>query len=352
MLMTRDARLAPGRVHIVPATRGDADLVAEAAGPNAAFLRGIWAEAAAPGAVRRWAAVRADGTPIAVLPVTSRSIGPFSVREVAGCYWPYRSVAVAADAQPEELSAMLSAPELKRALGRAWRLGPSFDNDIAVAALIAAAKRAGWTVLTRPLGTCFEIDVAALRAQGTWPRAATMKKNRWREKQIAGQGKLEIARFSGSDWTEAQREAIAQVERGSWLGKLDGAAALQFADPARRLYWEKVAADPAIAAMLFGSILSVGGVPAAFTFGLRAGGTRYHIANNYDERFKALSVGRTLLLKEFERAAEAGIELISWGSGDAGYKSQIGARPGPGIVDLLFVRSRLLAVPLARYWGR
>jgi CelD/BcsL family acetyltransferase involved in cellulose biosynthesis len=104
--------------------------------------------------------------------------------------------------------------------------------------------------------------------------------------------------------------------------------------------------------MLFGSILSVGGEPAAFTFGLQVGTTRYQIANNFDQRFKQHSAGRTLLLKDFERAAADGVRRISWGSGDAGYKSEMGARPGPEIMDLLFVRSRLLAVPLARYWTR
>jgi CelD/BcsL family acetyltransferase involved in cellulose biosynthesis len=349
MLMTREAQLAPGRVHIVPATIGDADAVAEVARPEAAFLRGIWAEAAAPDAVERWTAVRADGTPIAVLPLVKRSIGPFAVREVAGCYWPFRSVALAADAQPGEVAAMLAAPELKRALGRVWRLGPVYDGDAAVAALSKAAKVAGWTVLTRRLGTCFEIDVAALVAEGPWPRPATMRKNRWREKQL---GAVAVTAFTGADWTATQRDAIAQVECNSWLGTLGDKAAFQFADAGQRIYWERVATDPVIAAMLFGSILSVGGEPAAFTFGLQVGATRYQIANNFDERFKQHSAGRTLLLKDFEQAAVDGVRRISWGSGDAGYKSQLGATPGPEILDLLFVRSPLLAVPLARYWKR
>ncbi len=106
-----------------------------------------------------------------------------------------------------------------------------------------------------------------------------------------------------------------------------------------------------IAGMVFGTVLSIGGIPAAFSFGLQVGSTRYQIANNFDERFAAHSAGRTLLLKEFERAAAEGITRISWGSGDAGYKTQIGARPGPAIVDLLFVRPRLLALPLRRWWS-
>jgi hypothetical protein len=30
----------------------------------------------------------------------------------------------------------------------------------------------------------------------------------------------------------------------------------------------------------------------------------------------------------------------------------MGAQPGPAILDLLFVRPKLLALPLSRWWGR
>lgn len=351
MLMTRDAQFAPGRISVVPASSTDADAAAEASETDHSFLRGAWAEAAAPGAVRFWAAVRADGSPLAVLPLVLRKAGPLAVREVAGCYWPFRSIALAADAQPHELTAMLSADAMKRALGLAWRIGPVFETDRAAVQLAAAARAAGWAVLRRRLGTCFEIDVQALQADGPWPRGSTMRKNRWREKRLSENGPLETISFTGTTWSAAQRDAIAEVERHSWLAKLGDKAAFQFADPARRLYWERVASDPAIAEMVFGAILTVGGVPAAFSFGLQAGGTRYQIANNFDERFSAHSAGRTLLLKEFEQAAARGVQRISWGSGDAGYKTEIGARPGPAIDDLLFVRPKLLALPLRRWWS-
>jgi hypothetical protein len=312
MLMRREAQLRDG-VHVVPASSADADAVAELAAPEQAFLRGIWAEAAAPGAVERWAARRGDGRLLAVLPLVSRKIGPMAVREVAGCYWPFRSVALAADAQAEELAGMMSAGAMKRVLGRAWRLGPVFDSDPAALRLEEAAEAAGWTLLKRRVGTCFEIDVAGLQAEGAWPRSSSMKKNRWREKQLSGIGAVTVHRFSGATWTAEDREAIAEIERGSWLAGLGDEAAFQFADPARRLYWEKVAADPIVAQMMFGSILSVGSVPAAFSFGLNVGTTRYQIANNFDQRFAAHSAGRTLLLKDFEAAVAAGVDADQLG---------------------------------------
>lgn len=352
MLMTRDAQIAPGRLHVAAGGAADGDAAAAAADPVHAFLRGAWAEAAAPGAVRWHTGLRADASILAAVPLVAQRLGPLAVRQVAGCYWPFRSIALAADAKPEELAALLADPALKRALGPAWRLGPVFDSDPAGSRLREAAGPAGWTVLTRRLGTCFEIDVAALLAEGPWPRGSSMKKNRWREKKLGELGRVEVVCFTGADWTSAHRDAIAQIEHNCWLAELRDKAGLQFADPAQRGRWERVAGDPALAAMLFGSILSVGGVPAAFTFGLEVGRTRYYIANNFDQRFYQHSAGRTLLLKDFERAARIGIRRISWGSGDAGYKSNMGARPGPAIVDLLFVRSRLMALPLKRFWER
>jgi CelD/BcsL family acetyltransferase involved in cellulose biosynthesis len=77
---------------------------------------------------------------------------------------------------------------------------------------------------------------------------------------------------------------------------------------------------------------------------------RYQIANNFDPRFARHSPGRILLTHDFQHAAERGVELISWGSGDAGYKSAMGAQPGPAILDLLFVRPASLALALRRLW--
>lgn len=347
MLMRRDAQLAPERLHVVRATPPNLDAVAAAADPRHAFLRGAWF-AACEGA-RLSIVLRADGRPLAGFGLVDRRAGPFRVREVAGSYWPFRCIALAADAAAHELSVMLGDREMRHLLGRIWRLGPIFANDPAAAKVRQAAVGTGWTVLERQLGTSFEIDVRVLTADGPWPRASTMKKNRWREKKLGEIGPLEIRRFTGADWNGEDREAIAGIERNSWLATEAGAG-LQFADARQRAIWEGVAADPALAASVRGSILRVGGAPAAFTFGLQVGTTFFQIANNYDERFAQHSPGRTLLIREFEQAARAGVERISWGSGDAGYKSEMGAQAGPQIVDLLFVRPRQLAATLRPFW--
>ena len=84
----------------------------------------------------------------------------------------------------------------------------------------------------------------------------------------------------------------------------------------------------------------------------RSGATRHYIANSYSERFAGRSPGRILLYRDFQQAAEAGIETIGWGAGDPGYKTEMGAEPGPDILDLLFVRGGVLAALARPFWER
>jgi CelD/BcsL family acetyltransferase involved in cellulose biosynthesis len=352
MLMTRRDPVPGGMRQVARGTDAELEAVTAAADPSHAFLRSAWYRASAGDRLETIVARKGGGPPLAAFPLVARRWGPLTLREVAGCYWPFRSVPLAREADAGELAVLFADRSFRRATGPVWRLGPVFDTDTAAGKLMQAAAQGGWTVLTRRLGTCFEIDLASLVAEGPWPRGSSMKKNRWREKKLAELGELEVSHFTGADWSEADRDAIAAVERNSWLARLDQRAATQFADERQRTIWERATEDPAIAAMVFGSIMRVGGTPAAFTFGIEAGCTRYQIANNFDERFAQHSAGRTLLMRDFERAAQRGIERISWGSGDAGYKSELGAAAGPEIVDLLFVRPKTLVPLLRRIWSR
>lgn len=344
MLMTRRA----SALHVTGRWAANIDAIAAAADGSHAFLRSAWFVAAGPAALKLVTACREPGGPIAAVPFV-RGSNPFAIAQVAGSYWPFRSFPIAADADASEIAAMLRGRSFRSALGPAWRLGPIYADDPTLARLRQAAPDGGWTILQRRLGTTFEIDVAGLTRSGTWPRAATLKKNRWREKGLQELGAVEYASFSGVTWRSDQRKAIARIEGRSWLAKLGTRADTQFLDSEQRRLWEAVAADPVLGSMLFCSILSVGGEPVAFTFGMEVGSVRYHIANNFDERFARHSPGKILLYKDFAAAAARGVARISWGSGDAGYKTDMGAQPGPEILDLLFVRP-WLDLPLRRLW--
>ncbi len=322
-----------------------ADLLAEAGDPRWSFLRERWFSA---GDEARWVEVKdAHGAPLAALPVEHTSKGPIRFAQIGGSYWPFRSVPLARDADPAELAAALASLDVAAWLGRIWRLGPVAGDDPALAQLLPAARAAGWRVLRRSLGTLFELDLAGLSAGGEWPSAKTLRKNRWRLRRLEEEGgAISIRNFTGADWTAADRDAMAAIEAASWLGKLEGGGDTKFRDPTRRRYWEALCDDPVLAAMLFGSVMTIGETPAAFTFGVAAGDTRYYIANNYDDRFTQFGPGRVLLYADFERASGLGIARISWGLGDAGYKSEMGARPGAELLDLLFVRGGVLAALL------
>jgi len=332
-------------IMVAPVGAEGFDAVAAAAHQAHGFLRWAWFEAAAPGRMRAVAVHRPGGEPIAAIPFLPG--GRFSPARIPGSYWPYRSFPVAADATAAELAAMLAHPGLRSALGKVWRLGPVFADDPTAARLIEAAPAGGWTALVRFLGTCFEIDPATLQ-----PKGATLRKNRARERALEEIGPVEWRSFSGEEWTAVDRDAIAAVEANSWLAGLGGGADTKFLDPERRRTWERAAADPALARMLRCSLLTVGGTPVAFTFGLEVGKVRYQIANNYDARFAKCGPGKLLLYRDFAAAAGRGIARIGWGAGDPGYKSEMGAVPGPDILDLLFVRGTALAAVLRPFWSR
>jgi CelD/BcsL family acetyltransferase involved in cellulose biosynthesis len=314
------------------------------------FLRRAWYAAAAGEDARTVVASRADGRIVAALPTVATSIP--GLRAVAGGYWPYRSFPVAAETADDELAAMLSAPAARRALGPAWRMGPIYADDPTLVRLERAAGLAGWTPLRRRIAPRYVLDIAAVRAEGTWPRSSTLKKNRFHEKHLASHGALEWRFVSGADWTSEVFEALAEVERASWLlAETDGSDAKFMADHHRRT-WEAVAADPLLAEAMRAAILIIDGVPAAFSFDLDAGNVKYAIANSYDERFAKHSPGKCLYYRNLIAAMERGVTLVDWGAGDSGYKRTIGAERAPDIVDMLFVRNRALATLLGAYWRR
>ena len=334
-------------ISVEPGLSTALDDVAAGADPRHLFLRRAWYGGARGDSVRTLVARRAGGQAIAALP-TARA-GRLPLRNVPGAYWPFRSFPIAADASEAELLALLGSREAKRALGPAWRLGPVNRDDPTAARLLGLAPQAGWTPLERRVATSFVLDVVQARKDGPWPRASTLKKNRFHEKHLAGHGALEWRFVSGEGWTPQVFDDLATIERHAWVGQ-DSGANTKFLDPDQRRMWEQAVGDPALAAMLTTGLLYVGGEPAAFSFGLDSGHVRYCIATSYDERFAKHSPGKLLTYRTLADAAERGIELLDDGAGDGGHKSVMGASPGPEIVDLLFVRGRALAKVLKFVW--
>ncbi len=323
------------------------DEVAAHADPRHAFLRKAWFEAAAGEGATTLIASNSRGL-VAALP--SVRAAPL-VRAVPGSYWPIRSFPIAADADDAEVGAFLASPVTKAALGWAVRIGPANADDPTVSRIRRVAPGAGWQLLERRIATSFTMDVGEARASGGWPRSSTLKKNRQHEKHLAAHGAVEWRFASGGDWTPELFDDLAAIERRSWVGETRGADA-KFLDANRRALWERAAQDPALAAMMHAGLLYIDGKPAAFSFGIEAGRTRYCIANSYDQAFARHSPGKLLAYRTYIDAAGRGIQILDDGAGDGGHKSIIGEVPGPDIIDCLLVRGRLAAALLRPLWER
>lgn len=326
------------------------DEAAASADPRHAFLRRSWFAAAAGAGAATIVATRVDGGVIVALPVMPAGPRWPGLRAVPGSYWPIRSFPIAADAGDDELHAVFSSRVTKRALGRALRIGPLNADDPTLARVVRVAPRAGWSVLQRRVATSFNLDIVEARKAGPWPRTSTLKKNRFHEKHLASHGALDWRFISGGGWTRGVFDDLATIERKSWLTETGGDA--KFLDPRQRAIWEKAAEDPAIAVMMTAGMLYIDGEPAAFSFGIDAGRTRYCIATSYDQSFAKHSPGKVLSYRTYMDAADRGIEFLDDGAGDGGHKSVMGEAPGPEIVDCLLVRGRLAAALLRPIWHR
>lgn len=328
------------------------DLLADADDPCRAFLRSAWFTATEDPTFETVIAQTPSARPVLALPLVAKTLGPLTIKQVAGAYWPFRGAPLDQAASVNDIAAALAQSPVRAALGTAWRIGPVMADDPSLQKLRAAAEVAGWHCLERPVSSLFCLDLVKLRESGNWPSNKGKQKDRWRVRQLEKTGPVAITTYTGADWTARDRDAIATIERASWVGQLDEGGDTKFADTALRRYWEKACGDPEIAAMVRGHILWVGDTAAAFTFGLEAGDTRYCIANNFDRQFNKFSPGRVLLYHDFEDAADRGFARIDWGLGDGGYKQPMGAHEDSPVVDLLFVRNSVLAKLGALLWCR
>ncbi|QDX27432.1 GNAT family N-acetyltransferase [Sphingomonas suaedae] len=325
------------------------DPVADRAAPTHRFLRYGWFAAAlhAYGGAARTLTIAREGAPVLALPIVDTGPASLRIAQVPGCYWPFRSFPVAQDAGAEAFELLLDT------LGKhcnALRIGPVYDRDPALEGLRAAAATRGWVALDRFVAESFLLDMAALRAEGTWPRNSTLRKNRFHEKHLAEHGEPDWSFVSGADWTARAFDDLAAVERNSWIADRTDGRDAKFTEDGHGAFWRAAAADPVIAAMLWAAVLRIDGQPMAFSFDLNAGALKYAIANSYDPRVGKHSPGKLLYYRNLVRALDDGMTMVDWGAGDSGYKRVIGADAGPTIRDWLFVRPGLpgLAARLLR----
>jgi hypothetical protein len=336
------------------------DFVAKQAAERNRFLRASWFKAAATafeeaGGCKTVLGWRRDVPVIAIC--LGRPRPPImGVRSVPGSYWPFRSFPVASDVSAEEMADFLSMPSTRRGLGWIWRVGPIYENDASLSLLREAAPSSGWSILPRHIATSYVLDIGSLRAQGPWPRNSTLSKNRFHEKHLAKHGALQWDFASADRWTETTMSDLADVEQRSWVATETDSSDAKFMSERNRRFWECLRADPTQARSMWAALLRINGAPAAFSFDLNLGGTKYAIANSYDPTYAKHSPGKCLYYRNLVEGVKAGLLTVDWGAGDSGYKTTIGAEPGPRIIDCLVVRNSLMPGPLSamleRYWKR
>lgn len=337
-------------VSIISGASTALDLCAESAAPSHAFQRAAWFGGSQDRAMTTLVARRPpDGKVLAAIPVERRRSGPVRIAQLSGPYWPHRSFPVAEDAKVEDLVHLLSDPGARTALGRVWRAGPLLADDPSTLLLAEAADRSGWTRICRSLGTTYRVDLEAL-TRSAWPSTKTLRKNRWLERKLAAAGPIDFRSCSGSQWTDELFGQLASIESRSWVGREAASRDTKFLCETSMSHWRRAAGDPEIAKRLICSLLLVAGEPAAFTFMLRSGDRLHIIANSYDARFAVGSPGRVLLYRDLREAAQSGVRIVEWGQGDPGYKTEMGAEPGPELVDWLIFRDPSLAAFAGSFW--
>lgn len=327
------------------------DILAEHADTSHAFLRASWYRAFASG--QTLVATRDNGTVAAALPFSPIGSALMQISGVVGCYWPFRSALLHADATACELADILCDPVVFEKLAPAWRMGPAYLDARTTQLVMQASARAGWTVLVRELGKTwiFDLAEAADRNGGNWPRKSSRKRLAAYERTLMQQGELSYRFITGSDWSPGVLEALAQVERESWVGQRTDGKGAKFLRREQREQWQTALQDPEMAKALSAAILYLDDRPVAFSFDLRSGDIQYAIAGSYAEDMAEFRVGKIVTYRQLEAALQHGIRQVDLGAGDSGYKREMGAIEGSDVVDLLFVRYRKAAQLLAKAWG-
>jgi CelD/BcsL family acetyltransferase involved in cellulose biosynthesis len=351
--MTKPIAVTSPRAMLVDGLPPAIDAVAAVAAVTHRFLRRGWyaAALAAYGGSARTLVVEEGGRAVLAMPLVATGPRALRLASVPGSYWPFRSFPLAADASAIAIETGLAT------LARhctAIRIGPVADGDPAATPLLAAARARGWTVIDRFVADGWLLDMGELATAGAWPRASTLKKNRFHEKHLGTHGALDWSFVTGADWP-AGFDALAAVERASWVATRTDGRDAKFLTGGHAAFWRAAVSDPVLAGMCRAALLRVAGRPAAFSFDLEVGETTYAIANGYDPAFAKHSPGKLTQWRNLADAVARGVRTVDWGAGDSGYKQVIGATQGPALRDWLLLRPGLPALAgrlLRGAWAR
>lgn len=314
--------------------------VADTGPESRRFLRPAWYKAwdAAYGDDRNWRRpVRyvpvEDGAGSAcVLPLATQRAGPFPFASLCGSYFPSRGIPFCGD--PARLAAACLPVLRNEGAAAGVRLGPVPEDDPLLGALAPELERAGWQLLRRRIGTEFVLE----NPGGLDAYQSSLSGNRrkkveyyWRKLHEAGATELHHFTDAGADWPAILHD-IQTVEAASWVARTGEP---RFLGARNGAYWTRLTADPWFGRAINVWLIHHDGAPVSFALTLDSGGTRYVIANSFDERVARYSTGAKIYQQLIFDAFGRGMKAINIGLGDSGYKSGWGARPASPLIDII-----------------
>lgn len=310
-------------------------------GPNdRRFLRPAWFQAwdIAYGDDRNWyrpvhyITVAGLSDSYCVLPLAEQRAGPFQFASLCGTFLPFRAIPYCGD--PSQVAAEMATFLGELEWGVGVRFGPTPDRDPLLQAVTSELTRMGWRMIRNEIGAEF-----ILENPGDGEKySAALSNNRRRNcerywRKLCEKGPSEIHHFHGcplSKWIQVFQD-VRIVEAASWVAK---SGEPRFIGQKNEQFWETLVGDPWFRESFNVWLIYHDGEPVSFNVALDAGGTRYEIANSFDERVAKYSTGTIINMKLIQNAFSRGIQRINSGLGDSGYKANWGAKAASTLVDM------------------
>ncbi len=305
------------------------------------------------GCCRVLVATDADGRTVGILPLALRLEQGVRWWSLAGCQSPLRGFLC--DVRHVDPVCSAFAAALVRMLG--WReilrLGPYGANTPERAALVRELERRSGTVLKFDLYRRVVVNNIArtpedlrrhIRAHSSFQRVAGYERRMNRE----GNARFVHHRNPTGPRLRKLIDECRAIEEASWLMKSSWPN-FTFARGPEAQFWPLVSATSLVPNGQFDCwIAYFDGQPIALRFALTCGGTRYAIANQYDERYAQYGLGWVLYLKDLEDCVVRGVHRIDMAMGNAAYKRRWGAEDDVTEMEVLMLPPRWHGRLLAR----
>jgi CelD/BcsL family acetyltransferase involved in cellulose biosynthesis len=280
------------------------------------------------------------GAAAGVLPLATLRVARLDLPALGGFYQPYRTLPLAHAASREAALALADAVDAGGAA--AVRLGGCEEPDEGVLAFLKRLRTRGWAVHEETKGYVYALPLPPTFADFEAGLHKRLLHNiRYYDRKMRKDVQVEHRLFHACDadeWGRAVGE-LGAIEDRSWLHTKGGDK--RFSGAANARFWTTLLADADVSRAARAWVLYFDGKPVSFTFALDSGGTRFVLANHYDEAVAVYTTGSILYHRLFADAYEQKLSLVHLGGGDSGYKARWGAGAARVLRDYVACRPSL-----------